>query len=68
MKEPRTILARNVRIGDRVMTTNGMREIVGVSARQWLDGTVYGVDLSVDDLTGVTTLCFSANDKIRAHR
>ena len=64
----RTILARNVRAGDHILTTNGMRPVVSVVARRWPNGKAYGYDLTVEDFTGAVTLSFDKKTTIRVRR
>jgi len=42
-----TRIARNIRVGDRIETTNGMREVMWVEMKRSSDGVVYGVDITV---------------------
>ena len=72
MSDCKTIQARNVRVGDRILTSNGMREVLDRVPRSFGPGQKpYGIMLVVDDVCGPpwrAELLFKPEDKVSTRR
>lgn len=67
----KTIQARNVNVGDRILTSNGMREVLGKQMHSFTEGKLYRVTLTVDDISSPpwrSDLGFNPTDKVAVVR
>jgi len=68
----KSLQARNVNVGDSILNTTGMREVVAKEVRRWpSSGTAYHVELWVSDVCGPpwkARLDFAPSDRVTTRR